>query len=197
MAQLFEYCWYAGAIFALIGTVWLFLALRRRPVKSAMAPLGLLVLAAALILGPAWISRSLAVNLGPRETLVDGERHVMLTGWDGESYELLSTKPDTVVLQMANASVDDRTLDFLSDMHQLRELDLNDSSVSDAGLAKLARLPTLRTLRLRGTRITDAGFREHLLPLPALEQLDLRQTAVGVETVEQWKSEKTSRKAFH
>src|SRR5262249_55609210 len=47
------------------------------------------------------------VSLGPREKIVDGERHITLTGWNEADYSILRQKPDTVVLQMANSDVDD------------------------------------------------------------------------------------------
>ena len=97
---------------------------------------------------------------------MDGELHVTLTGWDRHrpSTPAFCAGPAVVVLQMANPDVTDDTLDYLSGMAQLRELDLNDTAVTDAGLAKLARLGTLQSLRLKDTAITDAGFRDTVLP---------------------------------
>ena len=197
MALLFEICFYIGALATLVAIVWLLANLLRGQFGKLKMPLALLLLGGSLILGPAAISRSMTVDLGPREKIVSNERHLSLTGWDGESYELLRTKPDTIVLQMGNADVEDATLDLLAEMTQLRELDLNDSSITDAGLAKLSKLPALRTLRLRATKISDAGFRQYLMNLPTLKQLDLRETAVSVETVEEWKNADSTRRAFH
>lgn len=178
-----------------VGLVWL--ATRfLRPVRQLSAPLCLLVFGAMLVVGPAVLTRTMSIDLGKRERIVGNERHISLTGWDGKSYEFLSGKPDTVVLQMANQDVDDETLDFVAKMNQLRELDLNDSAITDGGLPKLAKLPSLETLRLRATKITDAGFRDHLFEMETLRQLDLRQTLVEVETVEEWKRRGESRRAF-
>ena len=196
MELLFEICFYIGALLTVVAIVWLLATLLRGQFGKLKLPLVLLLIGGALILGPAIVSRSMTVDLGPRERMVSNERHVSLTGWDGKSYDLLRTKPDTVVLQMGNADVNDETVKLLAGMQQLRELDLNDSVVSDAGLAELAKLPSLRTLRLRATKITDAGFREHLMNLPALKQLDLRDTAVSTESVKDWKNADTTRKAF-
>jgi len=196
MALIFEYCFYAGAILALIGLIWLVASLINKP-RRFVPPLLLLMLAAALIVGPAIISRNMVVDLGKHERIVNNERHITLTGWDEDSYTFLQGMSDTVVLQMANQDVTDDTLDLLANMSSLRELDLNDSAVTDAGLAKLAKLPALETLHLRATKTSDSGFREHLMNLITLKQLDLRQTAVSAETVEEWKNGDDSRRAFH
>jgi hypothetical protein len=135
------------------------------------------------------------LDLGEREKIVDGERHLTLTGWDKTDYSLLNARPDTVVLQMANADVTDATLDHLQPMSNLRELDLNDTKVTDAGLAKIKSKP-LVTLRLRNTSITDAGFREYSLNLGSLMELDLRGTAVLPATFREWKAAKPGRKGL-
>jgi hypothetical protein len=136
------------------------------------------------------------IDLGPRDKIVDGERHLTLTGWDKKDYSVLRARPDTVVLQMANADVTDATLDYLKPMSQLRELDLNDTQVTDAGLTKIHDKP-LVILRLRNTAITDAGFRGNLLTLDSLMELDLRATAVEPATFREWKALKPGkRKGF-
>lgn len=126
--------------------------------------------------------------LGPRDKLVDGERHVTITGWDRDDYAVLTTLPDTVVLQMANPDVTDQTLEFLRDLRQLRELDLNGSKITDAGLRVLAEFPTLKILRLRGTAVTDGGFRESLLESATLTELDVRDTEISAKSLREWKN---------
>jgi hypothetical protein len=135
------------------------------------------------------------IDLGERDKIVDGERHLTVTGWDKTDYSVLLARPDTVVLQMANSDVTDATLDFLKPMSKLRELDLNDTKVTDAGLAKIKDKP-LVTLRLRNVAVTESGFREHLLGLDSLLELDLRGTAVEPATFREWKSAKAGRKGF-
>lgn len=196
MAQLFEYCFYLGLLLVLTAALLFIKNLVTGRFRKWALPLGLLVLGSLLVAGPAVLSRTMAVDLGPREEIVNTERHLSLTGWDRQNYDFLAAKQDTVVLQMGNPDVTDETLNLLAKMQQLRELDLNDSAITDKGLEKLAALPALTTLRLRGTRITDAGFRQHLAPLSNLQNLDLRQTAVTPETVEQWKAAQPSRRAF-
>jgi Leucine Rich repeat len=135
------------------------------------------------------------IDLGERDKIVDGERHLTLTGWDKTDYSVLLARPDTVVLQMANSDVTDATLEYLKPMTKLRELDLNDTHITDAGLAEIKEKP-LAVLRLRNTAITDAGFRDQLSSLETLTELDLRGTAVAPATFREWKSAKPGRKGF-
>lgn len=196
MALVFEYCFYVGVLLFLVGLAWTLRMLAGKRFGRLKPPVAVLLVGIALVIGPAVISRSMAVDLGPRETIVNNERHISLTGWDGDSYGFLSSRQDTVVLQMANSDVNDATLQHLTGMTGLREVDLNDSMISDAGLATLATLTSLERLRLRATKITDAGFTEHLAGLPNLMQLDLRETAVSAEVVEAWKAAKAGRRVM-
>ena len=166
--------------------------------RKAAKPLGV-ILAGALVVGTTY-----AVNyyyahhpdLGPREKRVDGELHITLTGWDRTDYAVLETKPDTVVLQMANADVTDQDLEHLKGMRRLRELDLNDTQVTDAGLATVSELPQLQVLRLRKTRVTDQGFRDHLGSKDSLLELDLRETAVASISLREWKAKDKERRKY-
>jgi hypothetical protein len=136
------------------------------------------------------------VDLGPYERVVDGERHLTLTGWDREDYAILGSKSDAVVVQMANPDVTDATLENLKGFDRLRELDLSETRVTDEGLKILAGLPSLASLRLRDAKITDAGFRATLLNMESLRRLDLTGTAVDRETVEAWEAAQPGRRAM-
>lgn len=208
-----------GAVLGLIGFLWLVVrAFRAHLVwglvclafppaailfavfhfRRAANPLMLLLVATLLMGGTLGLSYFLTqhASLGPREKIVDGELHLTLTGWDRTDYELLRTKPDTIVLQMANPDVTDETLQCLQGMSRLRELDLNDSQITDAGLPLLSRLPALRILRLRKTRITDQAFREHLAGKKTLLELDLRETEVASKTLRAWKAENKEQRKY-
>lgn len=176
----------------LIGPVFVLTHLKRSIGPVVLFVLGLL---AAAPYGWILYTRE-SIDLGPRETLVEGERHITLTGWDREDYSLLRSRPDVVVLQMANPDVTDETLTYLTGMKKLRELDLDDTRITDEGLALLARLPALRSIRLAGTAITDDGFRKHLADKDTLRELDLRRTRVASKTVRDWKARGTDRKAL-
>lgn len=193
----FEFMFYAGLVMLLTGIVWLCWTLVRRQWSRLLIPGVVCIVGAALAASPAVYTKFiLSVDLGPRDKMVEGERHVTLTGWDGDSYNILLGKTDTVELRMANSDVDDITLRYLTDLSNLRVLDLNDSQVTDQGLKILAGLPKLKTIRLRNTKITDMGFRDYLVPMPNLQQLDLRETNISVDLVEQWKSQGDGRRAF-
>ncbi len=196
MYLIFEFLFYLGLILLGIGGIWGLISLLGRRWNRLKYPAMLLLLGVASIAAPAIYTRFEIVDLGPRLSLVDGEKHITLTGWDGENYAMLELHPETIVLQMANANVSDETLTYLRGMANLRELDLNDSQVTDDGMPVLAKLTALEVIRLRGTKITDAGLREHLSRLPSLKRLDLRATSVTAEAIEEWKSEGEDRRAF-
>jgi len=183
-----------GLLVALVPPSVVFFAARCW--RQARAPLGVVVAGLVTAASPAIYTRVAPVDLGPRATLVDGERHLTLTGWDRTDYSVLRQYPEAVVLQMANADVTDDTLRLLEDLPELRELDISGSQATDAGLAVLAKLPQLETLRLKGCRITDAGFRVHLLPHPGLLRLDLVGTSVSPETVRAWRKANPQRRAM-
>jgi hypothetical protein len=136
------------------------------------------------------------VKLGPHERLVDGELRITLTGLKDFDYASLQNRPEVAVLQMANADVDDRTLEYLKSMHQLHYLDLSDTLISDGGLRALADLPRLRELRLARTKITDEGFKKYLAPKDSLLKLDLTGTAVKSKTKREWKKEKPQERDY-
>ncbi|MDG3002264.1 leucine-rich repeat domain-containing protein [Paludisphaera mucosa] len=163
---------------------------------AVWAPAALIALGLASAAFPPLYTRLVPIDLGPHERLVDGERHLTLTGWDRKDYAVLGSKSDAVVLQMANPDVGDETLRNLKGFTMLRELDLNDTKVTDAGLEVIKDLPALTTLRLKNTKITDAGFKASLAAKEPLQRLDLTGTAVDRETVEAWKSAKPGRRAM-
>lgn len=167
----------------------------RHPRRGA-APLILLVSAIVVATVPAVYILCVQVDLGPRDKVVGGKRHVTLTGWDRDDYSVLRLMPDISVLQMANPDVTDHVLEALADMKSLEELDLNGTQVTDVGLGTIREFPSLVTLRLARTRITDKGFRVNLSSKNSLMQLDLRHTQVDRDTVKAWRAMKPDRKAL-
>ncbi|MFK7820545.1 MAG: hypothetical protein AB8G99_17630 [Planctomycetaceae bacterium] len=195
METVFEYIFWSGLTVLALGAIWFLLILIRGPRKRIWIPALTVILGLGLMGAPAMIDRYIPVDLGARERMIEGKRHITLTGWDGESYRFLVQKPDTFLLQMGNPDVTDQTLELVEEMASREELDLNDSAVTDEGLAHLSELRKLRILRLRGTKITDEGFRTHLFPVESLKRIDVRNTRLSEAAVNEWKAASSGRRA--
>ncbi len=196
METLFEYIFYAGLAVAFLSIIWLLVVLVRGPRRKFWIPLLALLLGLAISAAPAIISKNMTVDLGARDKIVNNDRHLTLTGWDGETYSVLKNRPDTVVLQMANKDVNDDSLQYIADMTKLRDLDLNDAQITDSGLAMIGKLATLESLKIRGAKITDDGFREHIMPLKNLKKLDVRSTGLTSELIDEWKAKVEGRRVL-
>lgn len=188
--------WWGLGVFLLPPLVIGFVGARfqRARVPLAVLLLGCLVFATPLAVN-AYVLRHL--DLGPYVRVVEGERHVTLTGWDRDDYSVLLHLPDTVVLQIANADVTDATLDYVVPLKHLEELDLSDSAITDAGLARLVALPKLLKLRLKGTAITNDGLASFLEAKPELIALDVRETAAKPSLLRAWKKERDGRQVLY
>lgn len=179
----------AGGLWGLVRGLGV--AVRGRPWRRLLAPLalaglGLVVAAAPLVTQRVWLA---VVGLAERERVIDGERALNLTGWDGKGYGILASKPDVAILEMGNPDVTDDTLELLASLPRLRELTLNDTAITDAGLATLARLPNLESLRLARTKITAEGLQRFLdAPPPNLRQLDVSGNEVPTAILRRWKN---------
>jgi hypothetical protein len=163
--------------------------------RKGLVPLALIGLGVIITAFPPAYRLAVPIDLGPRERVVDGRRVITLTGWDRKDYSFLGSKRDVAVLQMANPDVTDQTLERLSGMDQLQDLDLANTQVSDAGLKLLKDLPALSTLRLKNTKITDQGFHESLAGKESLRRLDVTGTQVSHESIEAWRQAKPGRQA--
>jgi hypothetical protein len=164
--------------------------------RKGMIPLLLCLLGLLVAAAPALFTLFVPLDLGPLETIVDGQRHLTLTGWDRTDYSILKLKPDVVVLQMANPDVTDESLKPLQAMKVLQELDLSGTQVTDAGLKILKDLPALSKLRLARTKISDQGFHDTLFAKDSITQLDLTGTQVRRETVQDWRKARSGRRAM-
>ena len=196
MYLIFESLFYLGLLLCGLGLLLGLWQLFRGQFSRLWVPALLVILGVAAIGTPAVYTRWAVVDLGPRMVLVQGEKHITLTGWDQHDYSILRQHPETIVLQMGNADVSDETLDHLLSMANLRELDLNDTQVTDAGIAKLVVLSGLEVLRLRGTSISDPSIDGHLSRLPQLKRIDVRETFVTQDAVARWKDARVGRRAF-
>jgi len=172
------------------------LAFAARYPRKGGGPVVLVLLSTVTAALPALYTRYVPLDLGPVETVVDGQRHLTLTGWDRHDYSILKLKPDVVVLQMANPDVTDESLESLREMKLLQELDLSGTQVTDTGLRILKELPALVKLRLARTKITDKGFRDVLFAKDSLMLLDLSGTQVERDSVQTWRNAKPGRRAM-
>jgi hypothetical protein len=184
--------WGFGAL--VIPPVGLIFAARHP--RKGVPPLGLLLLGLLIAATPALYTLLVTLDLKPRDKIVNGERHLTLTGWDRNDYSLLKLTPDVVVLQMANPDVTDQTVETLRGMKKLQELDLNGTQITNASLNVLKDLPALSALRLARTRITDRGFHDTLFSKSSLMRLDLSNTQISRETVQAWRDAKPGRRAL-
>ena len=165
--------------------------------SRSLAPSLLMFFGVVMTAGPSLYTKYKPVDLGPRAAVVNGELHLTLTGWDRKDYSVLRGRSSAVVLQMANNDVSDATLDELTSMRGLRELDLNNTKVTDAGLkAFREQFPALESLKLSGTSVSDLGLNEYLAPMESLKQLDLRGTKVTGDAVKAWKDAKPGRRVL-
>jgi hypothetical protein len=166
--------------------------------RKALGGLLVMLLGVAVAAAPFALNRfyPLGVDLGPLETMVNGESHITLTGWQpkGMDYSVLKERPDAVVLQMANEDVTDRTLENLRGLKKLRVLDLSNTQVTDEGLRVLKELPNLEVLYLNRTKVTDAGVRQNVFPIESLKELNVRNTQVTKKTRDEWKAAREGRK---
>jgi hypothetical protein len=210
----------AGLLLLVVGYVWIVVRAHRKkvrgrvffvafppvaPLYAALHPRRFTVPLLVFLLGVVLAGSPYAINaagpylihLGDRDKIVDGERHLTLTGWDQSNYAtVLNARPDAVVVQMANPDVNDATVALLKHLPNIRELDLSSTVVTDGGLEALAGLTKLERLWLRHTAITDEGFRAHIAPLPALRNVDVSDTTVSVETLAAWRAAKPGRRAI-
>ena len=160
--------------------------------RKAKRPLAMVLLGLILSAVPfAWnhLQKSL-MGLGERERIINGERHLVLTGWDRADYAILSKKTDIVVLELGNADVNDATLELLLPLTKLRELTLNDSAVTDAGFTTLNQLSSLESLRMARTKITKDGLIEFLkTPPEKLKEIDVSGNSIPASALRKWKNE--------
>lgn len=105
-----------------------------------------------------------------------------------ESIQPLSDIKNLIDLDLSKTSITDEGLATISGLNNLTRLDLNNTAVTDDGLKHVAGLTNLVYLNLYGTAVTDAGL-EHLKGLESLQKLFLWQSQVTKEGAESLKAE--------
>lgn len=104
---------------------------------------------------------------------------------DGGPLALGYAELDEVVPPTAagcNSTIDDNGACLLGGLRRLRHLDVRGAQITDVGLAHLTELQDLRELNLARTRITDRAG-ELLGRLPRLQRLVLCDTQIGDKTL--------------
>jgi hypothetical protein len=167
----------------------------RHPRRGGL-PLALAVVCLLVAGIPALYTVYVPVDRSAREKVVNGEKHLTLTGSDPKDARDLKLKDDVTVLQMAQPDVTDESLEPLRNMKVLKELDLNGTQITDAGLEILKELPALNSLRIARTKVTDKGFRSALLKKESLMRLDVQGTGISRETIQAWRDAKPGRRAM-
>lgn len=87
-------------------------------------------------------------------------------------------------IDLKGKKVTDADLEKLSELTNLRELNLYNTRVGDAGLEHLKAIPTLEELELSNTQVTDQGL-DTLAEFPSLKKVFLRNTVVTDSAVEE------------
>ena len=120
---------------------------------------------------------------------------VSLDAKDAKGFDMkqLAVFPKLYRLTFAGSSNTDAALKDLKLLPGVTSLSLDDSDVTDEGLKFLADLPKLKDLDLtRAGKLTANGLKA-LAKCPALETLNVSETAVNAETVQAWAEWKTLR----
>lgn len=128
------------------------------------------------------LSRAGLPNL--RKSIIYGFDVINFEGlWD------LAAEDIEAILEMSNLSsvrmermANDRVLDVVAKLTELRHLDLSNSAITDEGLAKLGNLINLEELNLAGTAIDGSGL-QALSGLKKLVRLDLSRTRLNDEAL--------------
>ena len=89
----------------------------------------------------------------------------------------LEWTPGLEHLNLADASITDEGLKYISRIRKLKSLNLTGNAITDDGMAHLSGRTELRKLVLDRTRLSDAGLL-HLCQLESLEELSLNGTLI-------------------
>ena len=99
---------------------------------------------------------------------------------------LLSNLSNVRSLDLHRSKISDAGLVYLEGMNQLEELNLEDTGITDAGLEHLKGLTRLQTLNIRFNRISNAGI-AHLKGLDKLHALDIFATMITPRVIDSLK----------
>jgi hypothetical protein len=91
-----------------------------------------------------------------------------------------------VILKLTNLAIDDNDLKIVTDLKNIKKLNLENSLITDDGMTYIKQLSQLEQLNLYGTNISDEGLIQ-LTSLKNLSQIYLWKTKVTKGGIEQFK----------
>ena len=100
--------------------------------------------------------------------------------------ELQKIKKQIVSLDLAKMPVQDADLKFISELENLRRLNLSFTNITGSGLTELKKLKFLHSISLSGTKVTTAHL-EQLRSFPELTTVYLWNTSVALNDIERLK----------
>lgn len=101
---------------------------------------------------------------------------------------LIKNRRPSFSLSLQDAQLSERSIDLISQMLWLNDLQLTGTNITDEDLCNIAHLTNLSSLALSGTAVSDAGLK-HLRTLKNLERLYLGGTNVTADGLRQLAAE--------
>ena len=101
-------------------------------------------------------------------------------------HSLIKIKQQLVALKLTNLPIDDHDIKILSELKNIKKLNVENTLISDKSIAYIKQLPELEQLNLYATNISDEGLKQ-LDSLKSLSALYLWKTKVTMEGIEKFK----------
>lgn len=102
--------------------------------------------------------------------------YIKLERIDEKTLNLLSTMINLKKLDLSSTGLEDEHLEYLEKLKKLENLDLsNNEGVTDKGITHLEKLQKLRFLKLSNTRVTRAGGERIKKKLPNLKKISVKK----------------------
>lgn len=209
----------AGIVVAAIGYIWLILrafhsstgwglttlivpiigplAYLAKHFPRAKSPFTIVLLGLVLIFLPLVMNAAFGEKQAQHalQRTTGGLKEFTATNAVNPDYEAISANLDLEIVQAARADFTDDVAERIRGLTKLKTLDLSDSAITDKSLAIIATLSTLEKISLARVKgITEAGFQETVLKMPSLKEIDVRGTAIKVETLRAWRAAGADRK---
>jgi hypothetical protein len=209
----------AGIVLAVIGYLWLLgrafrtstgwgiaafvlpvigpLAFLAKQYVRAKSPFTIVLLGLVLVFLPLVLNAAFGEKQAQHalQRTTGGLSEFTATNAVNPDYEAILANPGLEILQSARPDFTDEVAERLRGLIKLKTLDLSDSSITDRSLAIIAGLPTLEKLSLARVKgISEPAFQETVLKMTSLKEIDVRGTAIKVETLRAWRAAGADRK---